>query len=307
MPTTIAPAVNLLVGTGSIVAPPSFADVGNAVVACIIFNNTSSILVVTGSFGQGFLQPNTADLFPCPGIVSAPTVATTAIAPMGTFVGTVQAIFYFEGDRLPTNYPIVLNPFAGGANLLITSIGNTAVPVPFTILPPFGTGTLTFNATTAITNLSVTGVQTGRTYASGVSIAANSTKTLTLFNSGDTSYSIGLSGQLDSVAAGPAISAPTDAISSFGASTTATLAAASGGAYYLYGADLINSGASECAVQIEAPTGTIIGWLGTTVAQGAGGTDHVQLNGYRTTGAITLTFDVAGTSPSCTLRYTSGP
>jgi hypothetical protein len=317
VPTTIAPAVNLQAGVTTAVAPPSYADIGNNVVACVIFNYSSSVIAVTGSFGQRFLAPLTADVFPCPTIQSAPYVAPTTIAAANTFVGTAQAVFYFKGDDAPGTYPQSLVAFPGGNSSVAGAIP-FGLGVVDTVLPPSGTGTLTVvatrnsnNSTSGTTSLTVTGAQSGTTYLATTQITPWSLTAVNLVTSIDTSYIFtwsitgggnALIGQVN-VTASPSTPVPTFAtLTAQAVSTTSSLIATPAtGAWYIFGADLVVSPQANAFWTVGDATRTVFE-LETGPATTA---DHIDLPPYRTTTAINVVNNLGG--GRITIRYAPGP
>lgn len=198
MPTTVPLLQNLQAGQTTTVSPTSYADIGNHVVAGVLFNNSPVILTVTGQFGQRLLQPNTEDLFPVENVVSQLIVTPTTIAAANTYLGVIASTFYYQGDELPEGLPSPLTPFPGGLAQITQGIapgGYLNVPAAGLVFqPPPNTAQLYFvnfvknnNYTTTIT-----GVQSGTVYYTTTSTVATpgSILTVTINSAIDTSYII---------------------------------------------------------------------------------------------------------------------
>jgi hypothetical protein len=316
MPTTIAPGVNVQAGVVTSVLPPNYADVGNSVIACVIFNLSSSVLTVTGTFGQRFLQPLTADLFPCPGIQGAPSIAPATIATANTYLGIAQAVFYFQGDTVPVNYPAQLVPFPGGS----TQVVNGLLPLlsgSVTIQPPPGTGTLTIQGTNSgrtgagSTLITVTGTQSGTAYLSSTELGGGVVATIDLVGTNDSSFNINFNtsgggnkslGTIN-VYASPSTPVPTFATLSTGQTTSVTpIAAPTSGAWYIFGVDFL--GANQNSNVVLTANGLAFAVLLSGLGSAGAFIDHDECNGFRATTAVTASY---ATAINVVIRYAPGP
>lgn len=315
MSTQVTPPVNVIAGGPNKITPPGYSDVGNAVTAVVIYNTTSIVLQVNASSGVSFLQPLTADVFECNTISSAPTVTPVTNQAVGVYLGTLTCTFYFQGDKPPVGFPLPLNPFPGGANLIETGV--QLIPGVFQV--PAGTTSITISGTNGAPGqiLSLSGNQSGNIYYGPPSGPKQLPVTFSVAPF-DTTYTLNVSGPVDVYATNLptdpngtnvsplALPVPSYPTLSFNASSTAILSPPTAGAWYLFTADLINGGATQCSVDLTL-SGSPVGWISTTALEASGGIDHVDLRGYRITTALTVNFVVAGTGPSFSLRYAPGP
>lgn len=329
MPSTITPGVNLVAGQTTTVLPPAYADIGNNVVACIVYNLSAAVITVTGAFGQAFLQPLTADIYPCPTIQSAPFVSPTTITANGTYLGIAQAVFLFQGDTLPTNYPTPLTAFPGGSQLLaeINGTVSNGATVTYNVQPPPGS-TFEFEITPVATtpivgnaSITITGNQTSIIYASQTLNLGQTDGPFVIpipnLVSEDSSFSVAItapaSGTITFTSmafAAPATPSPAFATTSTGrvSGTSAIIAAPSVSgfqAWYLFSADMFSTAAGGDIVIAGTTSGRELAFL----IGGNGGNnlfvDHVDFGPLRVAEGVTATF--AGTAGGLEVRYAPGP
>lgn len=320
MATQVTAPVNVVAGELTSVIPPGYSDIGNPVQAIEVYNNTSFVLTVRSESGPRFLQPLTADLFPCSSIGAAPDVQPVTFLPNTTYLGTVTSTIYYQGDQLPAVPTFSLPPFPGGSQQVVSNftflsgLGGLHSYPAVAVAPPGGTYVLEFPTPTlqgrtdlAIAlpmELTVTGVQSGTVYASAISVTA-STLTVWVNPSADTQYDIvwtnpsmaGIGGPFVwSLYAAPGI-IPTFATLSEDVNLTTggepVLAAPTSGAWYLFDIDLYNLSSLGYAVLNGGAV-----WGGSV-----GGS--WPLGQLRVTTAITGGTS-AGTA-TITLRYAPGP
>lgn len=323
MPTVSQTPINIIAGQ-STPALPAGQSVAYGSVACVIYNATSSILQVQAAGGSRFLQPTQADVYPVNNAAPVPTVTPITLQAVGTILGTITSTFYDTNDGVPPGFPQPLVPFPGGTTLVASPI----VPVPgffseALIAPPPNTQSLTVTNPSGVVSgtLTVVGVQSRTTYFQGT-VPANGSATFSVVNpiTTDTAFNFMLPAMSPLIGslvyASPtgglilptfATSAPTKAI------TTGTLLAApTTGANYLFGIDLdtLAVAGTQILVEIESPAGTPIGAVGVSGAADAAGpdiTDHVNLNGFRTTSLVKANYLSGAGSGGVMLRYAPGP
>lgn len=185
MSTAVQPAINVVAGSASAIVPPGYSDIGNNVDSVVIFNQTQSVLQVTGTFGSRYLQPLMADVFPCQTIQSAPFVTPITFVPSNTYLGTITSTFYYKDDEPPSGFPMPLTGFPGGAYFIQNvpsgtgfwpikpsfTLPSTDLSAPFVI--PSGAGALQLPTILigalnpgGATTIDLVGVQTGTIYQS---------------------------------------------------------------------------------------------------------------------------------------------
>lgn len=304
MPTANISPVNVIAGQSTSIVPPGYADIGNPVRKAVIYNNTSLILTVQYSGGTSFLQPLTADVYDCSGIVTAPTVTPITSQAAGTYLGTITSTFYFTGDPDPVGFPLSLVQFPGERQVL-AQLG----PRNFTTIfaPPLGTNQIAIALNLASTGpvvVTVTGNQSGATYYNQT-LPAGGSATFSILSNQDTTYKLVLAGAFlnPTIYALPG-TVPTFPTSSSGRVTSSgtVIPSPSSGALYLFRCDAyFSSGAGGLSI---GGNGTEIGLM--TAFAGSGGQwgDHVEFNGMRISTAVTVTFGISG---GIEILYAFGP
>jgi hypothetical protein len=85
------------------------------------------------------------------------------------------------------------------------------------------------------------------------------------------------------------------------------LTAPSSGAYYLFGIDIVSPTAASYG-DLQSPAATEIAYFAADSGGAFGvGSDHVELNGFRTTGTVVAAYFQLGANTVATLRYALGP
>lgn len=328
MSTTITQAVNATAGVPSSIIPPSFADVGNSVIAVEVYNNTSSVLIVTASSGSRFLQPLTADLFPMGSIASAPTILPVSTAATNTVVGTVTSTLYYEGDALPSVPTFSLPPFPGGSSLLYVNPNpnntNTSQLAQGAIVqPPEGATGLVILVNPGADRVAITGEQTGTAYVIQDVAAPGTPYNFSLIGLVDTSFQIqgdqhfppspkGIAQVNATVQAVPTIATSSSGEISLPAGNHEVLPAPSVGANYLFFADFYAEGTagSEQGVRLVGHDSGITWaiWIG-QVLVAPGVSDTLPFGPLRITEQLDASVSQSGTisTSGVQIRYTPGP
>ena len=85
------------------------------------------------------------------------------------------------------------------------------------------------------------------------------------------------------------------------------IAAPTAGALYIFGIDAVLGGVAAWAEVFVNSGGNPIAVLAVTATVNSTGTDHVDLDGLRTTGAVSMLFSGGAGTPTVVIRYTTGP
>jgi len=85
------------------------------------------------------------------------------------------------------------------------------------------------------------------------------------------------------------------------------IAAPTAGALYIFGIDAVLGGVAAFAEVFVNSGGNPIAVLAVTATVNSTGTDHVDLDGLRTTGAVSMLFSGGAGTPTVVIRYTTGP
>lgn len=328
MATTISAVSNLIAGQPTQLNTPQGGGGAGSIFGVVIYNNSPFVLLVNSPQGSGFLLQSSADIYAGPGLAQGQVFVTPIIpasVPVGTFLGTAQAMWLAKAGDTSAGYPQPLIPFPGGA---FTPAVLTSSPFPtsgldigplfkgnvLSFATPAGTGLvqLTFLGTAGIVPpisnfvYTLTGLQSGTVYTVSPNSGAPPTAPFAPLtvnipvnpNAGDTIYTLAqtwtgagtYSGvKLIGLSAAQAAGVPTFATNVANATgTTASLIAApASGALYLFEADVVIAGTTS-------DTGSFT-FSGSTIGVGGSGgfgapasvpfVDHVDFKSLRCPGS----------------------
>lgn len=282
-----------------------------------VYNNTNFIQEVNSETNQAFLQPFTANVFRVPSGIGISLTPVAGQYPIGVWLGTVTAEYNSDKEEKPEGFPVPINQFPGGAQLLATYPVPSQIPLgplgPIIAVSP-GIGTLIIQlAVLGATSISVVGVQSGITYATlAVSVSGTYSVNLTP-NLQD--YELQINGQITvraSIVAlyeapGPAIPTQPNLIFHGSVANGGTvLPALTSGAYYIFGIDSLTAAQdiqnfTGNGVAAFASTNTAVGTA--ALCQGTTG----YLAAIRVSTAIAYTATAVAQADLITIRYAIGP
>lgn len=289
-----------------------------------IFNSSTEQLQITDDTGNfRYLQPNTADVWKMSSSGAPLRVTQSTPVAVGTYLGTISAIYYTDSDDEPKNYPFPLVAFPGGYAQVANLIVKNGAPVTVDIEATLGANAFTIQflnvnqSGTAPPNVIVTGVQTGFLYGD---IAYPGPNLVGLLGAIDTSYALELTQGAGTGTANytinvfaTSVEVPTYPIDEVAGTANVTITAAAGQTIYLFSADVENSNNTVvCGWEFVDTLGNFVGALSTNVKPDANGdlvTNTVDFSGLRCQPQIDV--DVNAISGSgggrIIVRYALGP